>query len=144
MTDSNDQQDRLARAQSAANHCFVCGRENPVGLRVSFRLENDVCKAEFTPDERHQGYQGVMHGGLLFSLLDDVMANWLWLQGNACFTARAEVRYRAPVPLYRPLALEGRLRRARGRLYEMEGLILDQQTGERLVESEARFMRRDD
>ena len=128
------------RAQ--ANHCFVCGDANPVGLRVRFRLDGDVCRAEFTPDERHQGYENVMHGGLLFSLLDDVMANWLWLQGHACFTARADVRYRAPVPLHQPLALEGRLRRARGRLYEMEGRVLDAASGTCLVEAEARFMKR--
>ena len=142
MADSNEHPAGLSAEQAErANHCFVCGDANPVGLRVKFRLDGEVCRAEFTPDERHQGYAGVMHGGLLFSLLDDVMANWLWLQGHACFTARAEVRYRAPVPLHRPLALEGRLLRGRGRLYEMQGLILDQASGDRLVEAEARFMR---
>ena len=123
-----------------ANHCFVCGDANPAGLQVRFRLDGEVCRAEFLPDQRHQGYDGVMHGGLLFALLDDVMANWLWLQGYQCFTARADIRYRAPVPLGERLALEGRLLRQRGRLYEMQGLVLNAATGAILTEATGRFM----
>lgn len=124
------------------NHCFVCGDANPAGLRLRFRLDGEVCRAEFTPDARQQGYDNVMHGGLLFALLDDVMANWLWLNGYPCFTARADVRYRSPVPIGVPLHLEGRLLRRRGRLFEMQGLVLDAPGGAVLTESEARFMAR--
>jgi hypothetical protein len=55
--------------------CFVCGPENNLGLKLVFRLEGDVCRSEFTPSDMHCGYDGVTHGGIIFSVLDDVMAN---------------------------------------------------------------------
>ena len=67
-----------------ADNCFVCGSENTFGLRIKLRLDGKICRAEFTPDERHQGYDNILHGGILFSILDDVMANCLFLKGIKC------------------------------------------------------------
>lgn len=111
-------------AVERANRCFVCGPGNGIGLNVRFRLDGDVCRAEFTPGPDHVGYDGVTHGGIVFSLLDDVMANWLWLKGEQCFTARAEIRYREPLPIGTRVALEGRELRRKGRLVEMAGRVL--------------------
>ena len=99
-----------------SHQCFVCGPDNPIGLKVRFRLEEDLCLAEFTPDERHAGYRDVTHGGIVFSLLDDVMANWLWLKGIVCFTAKADVRYRAELPIGTAVRLEGRCLKRKGTL----------------------------
>jgi acyl-coenzyme A thioesterase PaaI-like protein len=128
---------------AAANHCFVCGPGNPIGLGVRFSIEGDVCVGEFTPGDNHRGYDRVTHGGILFSLLDDVMANWLWLKGHVCFTARAEVRYRAQLPLGTPVRLEGRCTRRRGRLAQMEGRVIRQDTAEVVAESTGSFMVQD-
>lgn len=122
-----------------ANHCFVCG-DNPIGLGVEFRIEDEICRAEFTPGEDHAGYDNVTHGGILFSLLDDVMANWLWLQGYMCFTARADVRYRAHLPIGTPVRLEGRCQRRKGRLAMMEGQVVRQDTGAVVAEASGSFM----
>ena len=65
-----------------ANNCFVCGIDNPIGLKVEFSLLYYVCIGSFTPQMQHAGYDNLTHGGILFSLLDDVMANWAWLQGK--------------------------------------------------------------
>ena len=118
---SEKRQDLL---RSAGNNCFVCGSGNPIGLGVKFRLDGDVCRAEFTPGQEHMGYDQVTHGGIVFSLLDDVMANWLWLQGQQCFTARAEIRYRAELPVGTPVRLEGRCVKRKGRLAQMEGRVI--------------------
>ena len=125
---------------SSANRCFVCGPGNAWGLKVAFRLDDDVCRAEFTPGGDHAGYDGVTHGGILFSLLDDVMANWLYLSGEPCFTAKVEVRYRQPLPLGTPLRLEGRLLRRRGRLAVLEGKALKAADGALVVEAVGSFM----
>ena len=123
-----------------ANQCFVCGPHNPIGLKVRFRLENEVCRAEFTPDARHMGYRDVTHGGIVFSLLDDVMANWLWLKGIAGFTAKADIRYRAELPVGAPVRLEGRCRKLRGRLAQMEGKLIRQDDGGLVAQANASFM----
>lgn len=130
----------MDRLESAANRCFVCGSQNPIGLGVRFRLDGEFCRAEFTPDERHVGYEGVTHGGIVFSLLDDVMANWLWLRGERCFTARADVRYRAHLPVGTPIRLESRLVRRKGRLAMLEGCVRRADTDEIVAEASGSFM----
>jgi len=128
------------RLDRESNECFVCGPGNAIGLKVSFALEGERCVAEFTPDERHQGYRGVTHGGILFSLLDDVMANWLWLQGIRCFTARADVRYRAQLPVGTAVRLESRCEKRKGRLAMMVGTICRVDDGSVVAEASASFM----
>jgi len=125
---------------SSANRCFVCGPGNDRGLGIRFRLDDDVCRAEFTPTESYAGYDGVVHGGILFCLLDDVMANWLYLQGKRCFTARAEVRYRQPLPVGTPVRMEGRLLRRKGRVAVIEGKVLRQDNDDVVVEATGSFM----
>jgi len=90
-----------------ASHCFVCGPENPIGLHLIFRLENNICRAEFTPQPQHCGYTGITHGGIIFSVLDDVMANWLVLQGKRAYTAKVDLRYKDSLPTGTPVRLEG-------------------------------------
>lgn len=123
-----------------ANRCFVCGPGNPASLGVRFRLDADVCRAEFTPGPEQMGYENVTHGGILFSLLDDVMANWLWLQRIECFTARADIRYREPLPIGTPVRLEGRCERRRGRLAQMTGQVIRIDNGVVVAEATGSFM----
>jgi acyl-coenzyme A thioesterase PaaI-like protein len=143
--ESRGDADRIAGRSTTgrtANGCFVCGPENPIGLRVRFRIVDDVCLGEFTPANEHRGYDTMTHGGIMFSLLDDVMANWLWLQGHEAFTARADIRYRGQLPVGTPVRLEGRCSRRRGRLTVMEGRIIRQDTDEIVAESTGSFMLR--
>ncbi len=126
--------------ESEGNQCFVCGPGNPIGLQVRFALVDEVCQAEFTPSEQHMGYHNVTHGGIIFSLLDDVMANWLWLQGIKCFTAKADIRYRGELPIGTPTRLEGRCLKRKGRLAQMEGKVIRQDTGAVVAEATGSFM----
>ena len=134
--------DRTESNTRRANRCFVCGPANGNGLQVRFRMGDDVCRAQFTPESQHMGYDGVTHGGIVFSLLDDVMANWLWLQGQQCFTARAEIRYREPLAIGTPVTLEGRLLKRKGRLAVMEGKVLRLDSTVVVAEANGRFMLR--
>jgi len=126
--------------ESPANQCFVCGPSNPIGLKLSFRIEGDVCRADFTPGEAHMGYPGLTHGGIIFSLLDDVMANWLWLQGERCFTARADIRYRASLPIGTSVRIEGRMVKRKGRLVQLEGRVARRDTDATIAEATGSFM----
>ena len=126
--------------QSSSNNCFVCGPGNPIGLGVTFRLDGEVCRAEFTPQAQHMGYDQVTHGGIVFSLLDDVMANWIWLQGEQCFTGKAEIRYRAELPVDTPVRLEGRCLKRKGRLAQMAGQVIGIEDDFVFAEATASFM----
>ena len=99
-----------------------------------------VCRAEFKPGPTHVGYSDMLHGGILYSLLDDVMANWSFLRGQRAHTARCEVRYRDAVPMGVGLKLEGRLLRRRGRMMEMEGKAFRDDNGALVATARARFM----
>lgn len=128
------------RGRPDANQCFVCGPDNPLGLRLSFRMDGDVCRAEFTPGPFHCGYENLVHGGMVYSALDDVMANWLFLQGIRGHTARCEIRYREPVELGDVLLLEGRLVRRKGRLVMLTGIATRASDNMVVTEAEGTFM----
>ncbi len=110
-----------------------------LGNADRFRMEDDVCRASYTVPPEQCGYTGVAHGGILYSLLDDVMANWLYLQGERAVTGRCEVRYRTQTPVNTRLELEGRMLKRRGRHVTMSGLVLDAATGETIRRGNGRF-----
>jgi acyl-coenzyme A thioesterase PaaI-like protein len=84
--------------------CFVCGQRNPFGLHLVFRIENDSIVADFQPREEHQGFPGVIHGGIVASVLDETMGRAAMLGSHPewTMTGRLEIRYRSYVP-YGPL-----------------------------------------
>ena len=128
------------RSRPDANNCFVCGPTNPVGLRITFQMDRDVCRASFTPAENHVGWDTMLHGGILYSALDDVMANWLFLQGIRGHTAKCEIRYRQPVQVGTTLQLEGRLVRRKGKLAVLESRAVRASDAQVVAEAEGSFM----
>ena len=67
--------------------CMACGAANPIGLGLVFAEEGDAVRAEFTPLAWHQGYDGLVHGGIIAMLLDEAMAQALLARGMAGVTA---------------------------------------------------------
>ena len=134
------EQQRQTAVRNDANHCFVCGDANPHGLKVRFRLDGNVCRGEFTPRLEHSGYDGITHGGILFSLLDDVMANWMFLQGLRCYTAKCEIRFLEPLPIGSRVLLESRVIRQKQKLVVMEGNAVRAENGVTLASCQASFI----
>jgi acyl-coenzyme A thioesterase PaaI-like protein len=130
----------MNQLRSDANNCFVCGPGNPIGLKLNFMLDGDICRSSFTPGSDHCGYDGVTHGGIVFSALDDVMANWLFLKGFKAFTARCDVRYRDALPVGTLVHLEGHCLKQKGRLTQMKGVMIRDDNEEIVAECEASFM----
>ena len=128
------------RARPDANNCFVCGPDNPIGLHLTFRMDGTVCRSEFTPDQRHVGFDGMTHGGILYSALDDAMANWLFLQGARGYTARCEVRYLEPLDIGVEVYLEGRLERRKVRLAKLVARAVRANDGKTVAQAQASFM----
>ena len=127
-------------ARSDANHCFVCGPENPIGLQIEFHLDQGTCVGTFTPTQHHVGFDNVTHGGLIFSVLDDAMANWFFLQGARGYTARAEIRYRAKLPIGVDAAVHCEMVQRKRQLIRMKSTIRRIDNGETIAESDASFM----
>ena len=104
--------------------CFVCGRENPIGLHMHFFADDDGCVyAVYVPRDEEQSYPGVVHGGLLTTMLDELIGRTAIASDLWCMTAKLEVRFRKPVPLGTPLKLKGEITKKAGRLLEGRGEI---------------------
>ncbi len=104
-----------------ATMCFACGPDNPIGLKIKFTVDGDRCTGEFTPTENHVGFQNTVHGGIVFSCLDDVMANILYRQKRKAHTAKCDVRYRQALEVGSTVKLSGWIDSERGRLIQLKG-----------------------
>lgn len=99
-----------------------------------------MCHAEWTSSNEYMGYEGVTHGGILFCLLDDVMANLLFLRGEVCVTAKADVRFHEPLGINEKIRLRGRLVKRRGKLAIMEGTAIRASDQTLIASSTAHFV----
>lgn len=108
--------------QPNSQMCFVCGMENPIGLQLFFYEDSDGrVTATFTPRDEHQGYPGVLHGGIAAALLDEVLGRVVIGRGVWLMTARMEIRYKRMIPLGQPLTIIGKVLRETRRLLEAQG-----------------------
>jgi uncharacterized protein (TIGR00369 family) len=98
--------------------CFVCGPKNPIGLRLKFDWDGKEVKAKFTPGGYHQGWAGLVHGGIISCLLDEAMSYAALYSGVNGLTARMQVRFKRPQPIDEPLTVTGAVTRKTRRLVE--------------------------
>jgi acyl-coenzyme A thioesterase PaaI-like protein len=125
-------------AFEADGMCFACGPENPVGLHLTFHDEGEESVTTFVPARAHQGYKGIVHGGLIATVLDEVMVRHVWQRYGPSATARLDVRYRHPAPTETPIEVRGWITAIRrgGRAFETaavarlaDGTVLAEATG---------------
>lgn len=126
-------------AQSPDNHCFGCGLTNPAGLRLQVVREDGIARAHFVPGEWQEGWEGVVHGGILAAALDEVMAYTLFFDRVKCVTARLELRYRVPVKQGDHLVIEARVVGGNRRIADVEGTV--RRGGKVVAEASGRFMK---
>ncbi len=102
--------DRLTKVADDSA-CFVCGQKNPIGLKAAFSIN----ETEFTSyasvrlPEEFQGWQDVVHGGILATLLDEACVYACRAKADQCVTAEIQVRFRKPVPVGSTVELFGQL-----------------------------------
>jgi uncharacterized protein (TIGR00369 family) len=129
----------LLPVQTAVPRCFVCGQENPSGLKLRFKKESDtVLSTEFTAPEDWTGWGRMLHGGFHGLLLDEVMSWVAWglMDMKAFVTREMTVRYLRPVYVGRPLMIIGHLEEdlgrdiiTRGEIRNDEGTVLSESRG---------------
>jgi uncharacterized protein (TIGR00369 family) len=108
----------------AYKKCFVCGVENEIGLKAKFFDDNGVAKTEFITPSQFEGYKGLFHGGILATLLDEVMIKAVLARGIFAVTAEMTVRYKLPVPTGALVRFEGKIVSSKGRVHVTEGLAI--------------------
>ena len=103
-------------------HCFICGIENPIGLKLKiYDTEDGSVETTYTAPDHFQGYPGMLHGGIVAAILDEISGRAL--MGNPSsprfmFTGKLEVRYRKNVPIGVPLRIVGKACKAKGKMAE--------------------------
>jgi len=89
-------------------YCLCCGEKNPLGFKMKFRYEGDRLLSETVVPKEFQGFADVVHGGVLGTLLDEVLVNLYWLKGIQCVTVEYTVRLKAPCPTDRKILLSAK------------------------------------
>jgi acyl-coenzyme A thioesterase PaaI-like protein len=119
--------------------CFACGRANPMGLKLEFVFEGDEYVTYFTPAKQHQGWLGITHGGIVSTVLDEVMARAMHLRQISALTAEMTVRFKRPAVVGTRIRFAGRIDSEEGRLilcsataHDESGTLIAEAT-ERLV-----------
>jgi len=122
------------------NMCFACGEDNPISLGLKFtKIGDKKVKAAFTPEEVHQGYDGIMHGGLITTLLDEAMAKVLSLNNIPALTARMNIRFKHPLPIGTELVVTAEIIKNKTGLYFTEAEVRSTE-GKLYASGEAKFM----
>jgi acyl-coenzyme A thioesterase PaaI-like protein len=93
--------------------CFACGSGNPIGLKLEFRFDGDEYLTTLEARPEYQGWTGVMHGGLLATAFDEVMARLLLEKDISAVTGRLSIRYHKPVSIGERLEIRGRIAKHR-------------------------------
>ena len=113
------------RVLLAPHNCFACGTLNTHGLQLALHAADDECWTELVLDSRFEGWQGIAHGGIVSTILDEVMA-WALVEHDLWgLTARMNIEFKKPVPIGAPIRGEGRVVSARRRVVEAEGVLRD-------------------
>ncbi len=115
--------------------CFACGRENPDGLQLPIVADENGARFTWVVPEKYQGWVGIVHGGIVATMLDELMSWAVKPRGYSTLTAEMSVRFRKPVPVGKGISgagwitgEEGRLVYARSRLVDSAGVVLVEAT----------------
>lgn len=119
--------------------CFACGNQNPYGLHLKFEADGEKVKTTFIPKPEHQGYPGIMHGGLITTVMDEVMARCVNILGLHGVTARMELRFREGIPIGEAIKVEASITNARKTVVDLKAYAY-LPNGKVAAEAMARFM----
>lgn len=139
---------RIQLPKAAGYRCFACGTHNPIGLQMSFYLEGATVRSDITLSEHHCGWENIAHGGIISTVLDEVMG-WTVLTFKRDFfvTKSIEVRFLKPVMVETPLMAIGNIEsesprggcRVKGALVGADGVKLASAKAEMTFLSENRL-----
>lgn len=122
------------------NKCFVCGLQNEDGLQLRFEKNSEgTSKARCVFAEKYQGYDNIVHGGLIAAVLDDTMAYAIMGLGLMPVTAEMKIRYKKPTRVGEEITLEGKVTKVGRKMVEVEAYAKGPD-GEVRVHAEGKFV----
>jgi acyl-coenzyme A thioesterase PaaI-like protein len=134
----------VPRFELAPHNCFACGTLNEHGLHLALHVERRRSWCELALDRRFEGWDGIAHGGILCTLLDEVMAWALVGDDNWGLTARLSVDFRRQVQVDHPIRAEGWITRSRRRIVDTAGRLLDPSSDVELATATAVYVAADE
>lgn len=123
------------------HYCIVCGKENPIGFKLDFKVDSEAKKAKvlLKISKNFQGWNGIVHGGIIATLLDEVGVYAATPLGKNMVTAEINIKYKKPVPIEKELLLEGEVTEVkRGKIIYVKAKITHKET--LLAYSEAKIL----
>ena len=106
------------------DYCFACGKDNPIGLHLDFKFDDDKYVAEKIIPREYQGYKGVVHGGILTTLLDEAMGGYIIDKYSVmAMTGRLEIRYKHPTPINQKLTVTAWQESQRRNIFVMKASV---------------------
>ena len=122
------------------HNCFACGELNEIGLHLKLNLEPERCWTELVMPRRFEGWEGIIHGGILCTIMDEVMAWALVVHDNWGVTARLSIDFRQPVTVGQTIRAEGWITEAKRRIQLTAGRIVDAESGRELATARATYV----
>lgn len=124
------------------DYCFACGRRNPIGLHMEVHYEQTepvaTCRLVLAPE--FVGWQEVIHGGILATLLDEIMSHAIWHFAGPAVTLGLEIQFRQPLAPGEPILVQGQLLESRGRRLKAKGEIIRQADALLIANAQGRFL----
>lgn len=135
---------RVIGKQHNSRMCFVCGLDNPIGLRAQFyNMEDGSVMTPFSYGESCQSYPGRVHGGLVATMLDELGLRAMWARDSEevlGVTMTMEVKLRRPVPYHEPLIGKGTVLKDSAKFATLRAEIFNRQ-GVLLAEAELKYLK---
>jgi len=130
----------LLQALPGYTNCFVCGKNNPIGLNIAFFKDQDKIKAEFIPQSKHQGFKGIVHGGILFSILDEIMGRTAIITRDVMtMTVEINIKYRKKALVGEKIIFAAQMTKDLGRMIEAQAEARSED-GTLLTEAKGKFI----
>lgn len=119
---------KVIKKQTNSKMCVVCGIDNKFGINAPFyEMEDKTVVSIFKYNENQQSYPGRVHGGLISSMIDEIIGRAIWIYEPLTWgvTIELNIRYRKPVPYDKELKAVGMITKNTKRTFEGNGYIYD-------------------
>jgi len=110
------------------NNCFVCGKDNPLGLKLSFKYQDKIASASFNLPKTYEGYDGIIHGGIIAAILDEAMAKAILYNEIKAVTVKLNITYKKPLQPNYLYVVEGVLKSIKRKTICTQATIFDGNT----------------